>query len=203
VIGLARVSRSIAMSLFALLTVLSLPGCDWELQRMIDQKRYDPYDPSEHFDDGMAMRSPPVGTVPRSRVIAPPSLTRGMQDGELVEQIPMDLTPALIERGRNRYQIFCSPCHGMLGNSNTRVAADMTLRPPPSLQEARIRDYPPGRIFRVISDGYGLMRSYAAELPIDDRWAVVAYVQALQLSQYAQLDQLPADLRQEATTWLK
>lgn len=202
-IRLATAQRSIAPGLLALLALLSLPGCDWDLERMIDQKYYKPYGPSEHFDDGMAMRTPPVGTVPRSRVIAPPPVSQGVRDGELVEEIPMDVTPAFMARGRNRYEIFCSPCHGMLGDSNTRVAANMTLRPPPSLHELRIRVYPPGRIYRVITEGFGLMRSYAAELPLVDRWAVTAYVQALQLSQYAQLDQLPGELRQEANTWLK
>ena len=189
--------------LLSVIALLWLCGCEWDLERMLDQKRYDPYEPSEHFDDGMVMRRPPVGTVPRSRVIAPPALTRGVQDGEPVVQIPVEVTPALLERGRNRYDIFCSPCHGVLGYSNTRVAANMTLRPPPSLHEPRIRDYPPGRIYRVIGEGYGLMRSYAAELPIIDRWAVVAYVQALQLSQNARLDELPAELQKEAITWLK
>jgi mono/diheme cytochrome c family protein len=170
---------------------------------MLDQKRYDPYEPSEHFDDGMAMRTPPFGTVPRSRLMASVPVSQGADDGELVERIPVELSPALVERGRDRYEIFCAPCHGLLGDSDTRVAATMTLRPPPSLHEPRLRDYPPGRIYQVITGGYGLMRSYAAELPIADRWAVVAYVQTLQLSQYAVLERLPADLRKEAISWLR
>jgi mono/diheme cytochrome c family protein len=194
---------ALAARLLSATAVVWSTGCDVDLERMLDQKRYDAYEPSEHFDDGMAMRTPPVGTVPRSRLMAPAPVAQGVQDGQLVERIPVDVSPALIERGRDRYQIFCAPCHGVLGNSDTRVAASMTLRPPPSLHEPRIRDYPPGRIYQVITGGYGLMRSYAAELTIGDRWAVVAYVQALQLSQHAVLDRLPAELRKEAITWLQ
>jgi mono/diheme cytochrome c family protein len=195
---LARVARSLCAT-----ALVWLIGCDVDLERMLDQKRYDPYEPSEHFDDGMVMRTPPVGTVPRSRLMAPAPVIQGVQDGKLVERIPVDMSPALVERGRNRYEIFCAPCHGVLGDSDNRVAASMTLRPPPSLHEPRLRDYPPGRVYQVITGGYGLMRSYAAELPVADRWAVVAYVQALQLSQYTELDRLPAELREEASTWLQ
>jgi mono/diheme cytochrome c family protein len=192
-----------AARVLGMIAVVCIAGCDVDLERMLDQKRYDPYEPSEHFEDGMAMRTPPIGTVPRSRPMGPEPVMQGVEDGELVERIPVEVSLAMIERGRNRYEIFCAPCHGMLGNSATWVAANMTIRPPPSLHEPRLREYPPGRMYQVITGGYGLMRSYATELSISDRWAVVAYVQALQLSQYAVLDGLPAELRKEADSWLK
>lgn len=172
-------------------------GCEWDFERMIDQRRYDPFDPNEYFDNGSTMRHPPPGTVPWASEVPPRAISEGMQNDLLVTEIPVLVTNELMQRGRNRFEIFCAPCHGVLGDSDTFVARNMTLRPPPSLHEPRLRAYSPGRIYRVIAQGFGLMPSYAARLAIADRWAVVAYVQALQLSQYAELDDLPDDLRGE------
>lgn len=178
-------------------------GCEPDFERMVNQHRYDPYEPAPFFEDGLIMRHPPAGTVPRNAIVGPPGLVEGSTGGSFVDRIPLPVDEAMVRRGRNRFDIFCATCHGHLGNGESQVAENMTLRPPPSLHTDLIREYPPGRIYHVIEHGYGVMRSYANELSLYDRWAVVAYVQALQLSQHAELSELPTELREEADQWLK
>lgn len=181
-------------------------GCspwDLDLERMIEQPKLTPYRPCEVCPGGTTMMSPPAGTVPRGEQIAPTPLVLGRQAGRYLDTIPVTVTRAVLDRGRNRFDIFCAACHGRLGNGVSKVAENMTLRRPANLLTAPYTEYPPGRIFNTITEGYGLMRSYAGELPIADRWAVVAYVQALQLSQHVELDALPAHDRSEASRWLK
>jgi mono/diheme cytochrome c family protein len=174
-------------------------GCEPDFERMVNQHRYDPYEPALFFEDGLIMRHPPAGTVPHQAVTSPP----GLVDGTFLERIPLPVDASLVARGRNRFEIFCAACHGRLGDGESQVAENMSLRPPPSFHSERIREYSPGRMYHVIQHGYGVMRSYANELPPHDRWAVVAYVQALQLSQHAALADLPPRLREEADPWLK
>jgi mono/diheme cytochrome c family protein len=183
--------------------VWCVAGCDVDFNRMYEQPRYDEYEPSPYFANGAVMRHPPAGTVPRSRPMVSPDIGTGVRDGVPVERVPIDVTGALLARGQNRYDIFCAPCHGVTGTSQTQVAENMRLRPPPPLVLPPVRDYPAGRIYRAVAQGYGLMRAYAAELPLADRWAVVAYVQALQLSQQVALDALPPALQMEAASWLR
>lgn len=200
------VSRLLAWS-FAGLGVLALfmTGCDVDFNRMYEQARYDEYEPSEYFSNGTIMRHPPQGTVSRTQPLAPPDLPEvadGRRDGVPVERVPVSVTEDVVRRGKNRYDIFCAPCHGMTGTARTQVSENMLRRPPPPLVLPPVRDYPAGRIFRAVTYGYGLMRAYDAELTLADRWAVVAYVQALQLSQAVALDALPPAMQTEARTWL-
>lgn len=167
------------------------------LERMMEQPRYNAYAPSPLFGDGRAMRPPPAGTVPRERLVGSTVFTRGTEDGREVDRIPIPLTRALLETGRERFETVCATCHGVLGDGVSPVAENMQLRPPRSLHDAEVRDATPGRIFRVASEGYGLMPSYAAWLTVEERWAVVAYVRALELSRAARVDALPADVRDE------
>jgi mono/diheme cytochrome c family protein len=178
-------------------------GCDVDFERMIDQHKAEPFEASPFFDDGQSMRQPPSGTVPVTRVTGPPELVSGRTaGGEYATAIPVPLDAALLDRGEDRFRIFCGTCHGPLGDGQSPVAENMKLRKPPSLHESRLRSLPPGQLFRVVSEGYGLMPSYAESLSIEDRWAVVAFVRALQLSQDVPLAELPASLRQEAQPWL-
>lgn len=189
-----------------LLAVLLACGCDdqgLDLERMLDQHKYEAFEQSSAFPDGMVMRAPPEGAIARETVLGPPELVEGTRDGVDVERIPLPLTRQLLERGHDRFRIFCATCHGELGDGRSQVAENMTLRPPPSLHEPRITAYPPGRLFRVVSRGYGLMPSYAAELSVEDRWAVVAFVKALELSQALELARLPPNERQEVERWLR
>ena len=195
---------SIRWSVAVALLVQTTTGCDGiDLERMLDQNKAEAYEESPFFADGRAMQLPPEGTVPRHAVIGPKSLVAGVDQGEYVTRIPVPVNMELLERGQNRFRIFCRTCHGPLGTGKSQVAENMSLRPPPSLHEPRIVEYPAGRLYRVIRDGYGLMPSYANELGLSDRWAVVAYVQALQLSQRLALAELPRSMQEEARSWLK
>lgn len=199
-------SRAFAVTIAALLGAAFSSGCDLDLKRMIEQRKAKPFAASPVFADGMVMRAPPLGTVPRSAPLGPPELLLGVEagpSGAWVTSFPLPVTDALLDRGANRFQVFCQPCHGALGDGQTRVASAMQLRRPQSLQAARIKALPVGAVYGVILDGYGLMPSYAAQLDVTERWAVVAYVKALELSQEVALTELPATWQTEAKPWLE
>ena len=171
-------------------------GCEttW-MDPMEAQKKYLPYTENEFFADGRAMRPLPEGTISREQVIGSGPFREGMIAGRPVDTIPIPVTPALLAEGRKRYNITCATCHGVLGNGDSVVARKMSLRPPPSLVSGPVAAYSPGRIFQVVSLGYGLMGSYSAEIPVKERWAVIAYMQALSLSQNAPLDSAPPEVK--------
>ncbi|HWV56347.1 MAG TPA: cytochrome c [Longimicrobiales bacterium] len=173
-------------------------GVYWDFERMVVQPRYSPYGASDLFADGRAMRVPPEGTVARGEKGYDPLIERGEVDGRYADRVPIPVNLELLRFGRERFDIFCAACHGVLGDGQSPVAARMQLRAPPSLHLPRIRAYPVGRIYQVIRFGYGLMPGYATVLTLEERWAVAAYVQALQLSQYARLDELPDGVRTDA-----
>ena len=150
-----------------------------DLQRMIVQERYETYDPCELFPDGRAMRTPPDDTVVHSTTEFTPELARGVVNGAYVDRFPIPVTRELLARGQDSFQIYCAACHGIAGDGESWVARKMTLRKPPPLIDSRVRSFPPGRLYQVIQEGYGLMRSYVEDLDQEDRWAVAAYVRAL------------------------
>ena len=195
---------------FALGAVVLLAGCrekvlpEPDFERMIRQDKILVWEPCEFFEDGRAMQRPPEGTVARDRVTGRPEYTEGVVDGAYVEEIPLPVTVELAQRGRREFEIFCAPCHGILGDGRARVATNMTLRAPPSLVGPVARSFAPGRIFQVITVGYGLMPRYADDLPIiEDRWAVVAYLRALQRSRGVDVRALPPALRGPAEQELR
>ena len=163
---------------------------DWS--RMITQPKLLPYGASTAFPDGAAMRPVPAGTIPRGRLADVRVRDGRGSDGAPVASLPIDVTRPLLERGRERFQIVCAACHGVAGDGDSAVARNMQRRRPPSLHEPRITALSPGAMYRVIVDGYGVMPSYAAMLPIADRWAVIAYVRTLELAWRADVDALPA-----------
>jgi hypothetical protein len=190
-----------------ILSTLSLAGCnenifDW----MADsQHKTTRYKESSFWADGLSMRAPPEGTVPRERITLNTRLTTGREsDGPMQSNgeplphystaIPVPVTRKLLDLGRKRFDITCATCHGPLGDGDSIVARQMALRPPPSLH--KYVDRPSGYFFEVITKGFGMMASYAAELTVEERWAVVAYVRALQLSQLTPVGSLPPDARQ-------
>jgi mono/diheme cytochrome c family protein len=194
-----RAGRFLVLVLAAALAA----GCNnLDLERMIDQPRFTTYEACEVCPEGTIMMQPPAGTVSRTAELGPDELIRGRAGEAYAARIPIALDRALLARGRGRFDIFCAACHGRLGNGISQVAENMTLRPPPNLLAPPYADYPPGRVFAAITDGFGLMRSYAAELPVRDRWAVVAYLEALELAQRVALDELPPPIREEARRWL-
>jgi mono/diheme cytochrome c family protein len=170
---------------------------------MIDQPKLDAYEATRLFPDGRAMQHPPRGTVPYRREPFDPKMERGFDDRGWVEEIPIPVDIALLRRGRNRFEIVCATCHGIDGAGRTPVAEQMELVKPPSFLSGRIRAYPPGRIFRVASEGFGLMPSYSAMLTPRDRWAVIAYIQALQLRDGISFDRLPPDVAGHAEEELR
>lgn len=173
---------------------LALAGCP-RLDPMQRQQKVKAYQANGYWADGLGMRPPPEGTVPYGKLL-PAEVTSGLgPDGRPVALLPMPVDAKLLARGRARFDVTCAVCHGVLGDGESQVAINMSLRRPPSLHA--YRDVPDGHFYRVISEGFGLMPSYAAELPVEDRWAIVAYVRALQLSQYATLDQVPPDARRK------
>lgn len=169
-----------------------------DLERMKRQERADIYEPSTIFEDGLVMRHPPEGAVASDSIAGNPGLTSGLVGGAYVERFPVPVTLDLLRAGRDRFDIFCSPCHGVAGDGESHVARVMTLRRPPSLVDPRVQAFPPGRVYQVIVEGYGLMRSYEAYIPLTDRWAIVAYVQALGKRRGVPLDALPPPLRDRA-----
>jgi mono/diheme cytochrome c family protein len=171
---------------------------DLDFERMIFQDRVDPWEASRFFPDGKVMREPPEGTVPRDRVLGDPAWTSGVVGGAYVSRVPAPLSIEVLRRGQAQFEAFCAPCHGILGDGESQVAANMELRPPPSLIAPPIHGYPVGRIYQAIDQGFGLMRPYAADLSIPDRWAVVGYVQALQRARGVPVGALPPPLRARA-----
>lgn len=158
-------------------------------QEMADQQRYDPLEESDFFADGMASRPVVEGTVARGQLYEETALHTGTSDGEPVESFPVQVDRELLERGRERYDIFCSPCHARTGSGNG-VVVQRGFRRPTSMHVDRLRESPPGYFFDVITNGFGAMSSYASQVPVRDRWAIVAYIRALQLSQEAPVSEL-------------
>ncbi|HKP60532.1 MAG TPA: cytochrome c [Polyangiales bacterium] len=194
--------------LAAALVVLVLAGCndllpDISFERMIDQPRGKAYRASPYFADGRLMQAPPDGTVPHDRLVGPPELIEGLAGADYVKAVPLSLDRALLTRGRSRYELFCATCHGIDGSGSSQVAQNMSLRRPPNLVEEPVRSFPAGRVFRVITGGYGLMPEYERALGVHDRWAVVAYLRALQRSQSTPLAALPQNLRTRAMESLR
>jgi mono/diheme cytochrome c family protein len=174
------------------LALLPLAGCD-VLNPMMQQGKVKPYRPSDFHPDGVAMRAPPAGAVAVGGFL-PAEVAQGSVDGKAVGRVPVEVTPALLQVGRRKFEINCAVCHGLLGDGDSLVAKNMAQRPPPSLhQRVWAED---GRYFQVISEGFGLMPSYASHLTVEERWAVVAYVRALQLSQRGRLEQAPPEERE-------
>ena len=157
---------------------------------MTDQARYEPFEASELFASGASARPLNEGTVPRSAIIDNEPLRTGRDADGLIDYIPLEVTVEQVRRGQERFGIYCTPCHGYGGNGDG-IMVERGLPAPPSFHTQQLREAPDGYIFDVITNGTGMMFSYASQVPVEDRWAIVAYVRALQLSLYAPVDQLP------------
>ena len=134
------------------------------------------------------------GTVARGQLELDAVLLTGLVDGQPVAEFPVSVDRELIERGRERFEIFCSVCHDSAGNGNGMIVK-RGLKRPASFHEERLREAPPGYFYDVITRGYGVMYDYSDRIPPRDRWAIVAYIRALQLSQNATLEDVPPDER--------
>ena len=178
-------------ALAVVLVSLALAGCR---QDMHDAPRYEPLEASTFFANGQASRTLVANTVPRGLLREDTHLNEGRIDGRLATAFPMAITPAVMQRGQERFNVFCSPCHGRTGSGNGMVV-QRGFRAPPSYHEDRLRNAPVGYFFDVMTNGFGAMQDYAAQVPVADRWAIAAYIRALQLSQRATLADVPADRR--------
>jgi hypothetical protein len=173
------------------------------LERMLEQPRGERYGASSAFADGRTMREPVPDTVSREQsFIGQTQIETGRSNADYVPNSPLPVTRASLEVGRVAFERVCATCHGVLGDGNSVVAEKMALRKPPSLHEARIARLPAGKVFQVASVGYGLMPGFGALLNVEERWAVVGYLDALRLSQAAPATSLPpymqAELRKAA-----
>jgi hypothetical protein len=159
-------------------------------------------DGSTFFPDGRANRPPIPDTVARGHVRTDELLYTGRVNGVVVDQFPFPVTREVLERGQARYDIYCSPCHDYTGSGRGMIV-QRGFPPPPSYHTDRLRQAPAGHFFDVMTNGYGAMYSYAGRITTEDRWAIAAYIRALQLSQHATLDDVPADHRQQLTSGVK
>ena len=166
-----------------------LMGCDMDMAR---QPRFDPFEASDFFPDRRSARQPVPGTVARGQLRADEHLYRGKTNGKTATTFPFPVTRKVMERGRERYDIYCAVCHDHVGMGRG-MAVQRGFPPPPSLHTPRLRAAQPGYFFDVITNGFGVMRSYKAQIAPQDRWAITAYMRALQLSQNAKLGDLSAE----------
>ena len=160
-------------------------------QDMQDQPKYKPLAPSRFFSDGKSARQLVEGTVPYS---PEGKATPLMTDLSKVTTLPLALTPQVMDRGQERYNIYCAPCHGRSGYGNGMVVR-RGFRAPPSFHIDRLRQAPVGHFYDVETNGFGAMPSYADKVAPDDRWAITAYIRALQLSQRATINDAPPEVR--------
>jgi mono/diheme cytochrome c family protein len=185
-----------------LLAACALAGCERQVRNMYQQPRYDPGEGSPLFADGMADRPPPAQSVPAAAgdLAGTSSARRGREvpgqwQAAYAAQSPPPVTRTLLLRGQERYTVYCLPCHSAVGDGDGPVVR-RGFPHPPSYHEQRLRDAPDRHFFDVITNGHGVMYSYADRVAPQDRWAIVAYIRALQLSQHARLAQLPPALRE-------
>ncbi len=171
---------------------LAISGCDYSLrQDMANQPYNHPLSPSDFFPDGRSERPLIENTVPRGAVENDVYSVAKDYAG-----YPLPVNEKLLRRGQDRYKIFCTPCHGIQGDGNG-MAAVRGMKHPPSYHIDRLRQAPNGYFYDVITNGFGAMYSYSERIPPNDRWAIIAYVRALQLSRNAKAGDLPESLRQK------
>jgi len=170
---------------------LALAGCR---QDMHDAPRYEPLEANTFFANGSASRMLVANTVPRGLLREDTHLNEGKVDGRLATTFPMPVTADVMARGQERFNVFCSPCHGRTAQGNGLVV-QRGFRAPPSLHEDRLRNAPVGYFFDVMTHGFGAMPDYATQVPVADRWAIAAYIRALQYSEHATVDDVPVDQR--------
>jgi cytochrome c5 len=162
-------------------------------QDMHDQPKYEAFERSRFFADSTSARPFPPGTVARGQLREDePYYTGYTRDDRLIRTIPIEVTRRTLERGRETFDAFCAPCHDRAGTGRGMIVR-RGFKQPPTYHQDRLRNEADGYLFDVITNGFGQMPSYASQIPVEDRWAVVAYVRALQLSQHARLAELPPE----------
>ena len=191
--GKNRGARRASLMAMMLVAGLALAACRPQ-QQMADQPAYRPLESSDFYEDGMSSRKPVDGTIARGHLRDDSLLYTGRTGGAPSALYPFEITRAGLERGRERFQIFCAPCHGQTGQGDGMIVR-RGYRRPPSYHTDRLRELPAGHFYDVMTNGFGVMPSYAAQVPVRDRWLIAAYVRTLQLSQNAPAEVLPAEER--------
>ena len=185
--------RTLSLAAFALTAVVSA-GCR---QDMHDAPRYDPLEASEIFPNGGSARPIVAGTVARGQLNDDAFLHTGKGPDNLpVAAFPFAITHEDLDRGQERFNVFCAPCHGRTGVGNGMVV-QRGYRQAQSLHIDRLRVAPEGYFFDVITNGFGVMPDYRSQIPVEDRWRIIAYVRALQLSRQGATGDMPADMLEE------
>ena len=161
---------------------------------MSNQPRYDPLEPSDFFADGMSARPRIAGTVARGELSTDPFLETGKMGAADGDGFPLAVDAELLDRGEQRFNIYCTPCHGRLGDGNGMIPS-RGFRRPPSFHSETLRNAKTGHYFDVITNGFGAMPPYAVQVPPRDRWAIIAYIRALQISQSATVNDVPVEDR--------
>ncbi len=179
----------------AIALLLLLAACR---QKMANQPRYDPLEPSDFFADGMSARPRVPGTVARGELAVDGFMATGKINGADGNGFPFPVTAQVMNRGEERFNIYCSECHGKLGDGNGMIPS-RGYRRPPSFHTDTLRSAKTGHFFDVITNGFGAMPSYAPQVPVEDRWAIIAYIRALQISQHGTIDDLPPAIRTKLT----
>lgn len=183
-----RAPRCRSMLAVLLVTCLALAcGCH---QDMRDQPRYDLFEASDFFPDGAAARPRVEGTLARGDLAADDPFATGRDAAGFITDIPVEIDQELLQRGQQRFEIFCAVCHAPTGAGDGMIV-QRGFRRPPALYDPRLRSAPAGHFFDVITNGFGAMPSYRGQIPPADRWAIVAHVRVLQRSQHASLDDVP------------
>ena len=185
-----RTAKMRVLAMMALLFAFAV-GCR---QDMHDAPRYEAFEASSSFPDNRASRTAPAGTVARGWLRDDDALYTGKIDGQMVDQFPFAIGREDLVRGQQRFNIYCTPCHGKVGDGQGMVV-QRGLRQAASYHQDRLRQEKLGYFYDVITNGFGAMQGYAEQIPVRDRWLIVAYVRTLQLSQHASVEEVPADQR--------
>jgi len=185
------VGRSSAPTVVIAAACVALVGCR---QDMHDAPSYDPLQGTNFFANGAASRPLVANTVARGQLRADEHLYTGKINGQVATEFPMPVTKAVLDRGQERFNVYCSPCHGRTGEGNGMIV-QRGFRQPPSYHDERLRNAPVGYFFDVMTNGFGAMQDYSAQVTVPDRWAIAAYIRVLQLSRSATVNDVPADRR--------
>jgi mono/diheme cytochrome c family protein len=175
------------ISPLGLLAVLALAGCRQDMQ---DQPRFKPLAESDFYSDLRSARPPVEGAVARGQLHEDTYFYSGRLGNNPGDYMPFPVTEDVLVRGRERFNIYCAPCHSRLGDGNGMIV-QRGFRAPPSYHTERLRKAPLGYFFDVMTNGFGAMPEYASQIPARDRWTIVAYIRALQLSQEATMGDVP------------
>ncbi|HEX7004404.1 MAG TPA: cytochrome c [Trueperaceae bacterium] len=177
--------RSTHIFLLALLVLLT--GCG---RNMVEQPNFKYYEANPYFETGTTAQVPPANTISRERGAIDPAFFTGQGENGLLAELPIELTPELLRRGQERFNIYCSPCHNYNGNGRG-VVVQRGFPQPRSFHDPGVRSQPVGYYFNAMTNGFGRMFPYASRIPPEDRWAIAGYIRALQLSRYATAEDVP------------